>query len=183
MRPVSLGGKNLDLAAWIELSRIGSRASLDRTVPGKVQASRRVVEQALLEKRTVYGVNTGFGKLASVPIPESKLTSLQHNLLLSHACGVGEPLAVEVSRLALALRLHALTQGCSGVRLELCETMLALFNADLVPVIPSQGSVGASGDLAPLAHMALPLIGRGEVHAGKGRISGRSAMRRIGLPS
>jgi histidine ammonia-lyase len=162
------------------LSRLGTRLRLDKSVAAKVRASRRVVENALAEGRSVYGVNTGFGKLSNVLIPAAKLATLQKNLLLSHACGVGEDLPVDVSRLAFALRLNAICLGCSGVRVELLHLMRELYNADLVPVIPSQGSVGASGDLAPLAHMALPLIGRGEVHDGRKKISGKAALRRIG---
>lgn len=177
---IALGGKKLSLADCIALSQLGTRIRMDRSVAARVRASRQVVEQAIAEGRTVYGVNTGFGKLSNVLIPEPKLAALQKNLLLSHACGVGENLPVEVSRLAFALRLNALCLGCSGVRTELLELMLAFYNADLVPVIPAQGSVGASGDLAPLAHMALPLIGKGEAHDGKRQISGKSALRRLG---
>jgi histidine ammonia-lyase len=148
-----------------------------------VRRSRAVVEAALAAGGSVYGVNTGFGKLANVSIEPAQLGTLQRNLLLSHATGVGEPLPVPVAQLAFALRIHNLARGFSGVRPELLETMIALFNAGYVPVIPCQGSVGASGDLAPLAHMALPLLGRGELHDGHGgrRIRPRTALRKLGL--
>ena len=127
----------------------------------------------------MYGINTGFGKLAGVRIADEQLGQLQRNLLLSHATGVGEPLTVAQSRLAFALRIHNLALGSSGVRRELIEQAIALWNADMIPVIPSQGSVGASGDLAPLSHMALPLIGCGEVHCDGKVLSGAAALRRL----
>ncbi len=112
---------------------------------------------------TIYGVNTGFGDLASVRIPEEKLETLQERLLLSHAAGMGEPLADEVVRVMLVLRANTLAQGHSGVRPLVIDRLLGLLAADLLPVVPSRGSVGASGDLAPLAHLALPLLGYGSV--------------------
>ncbi len=128
-----------------------------------IETSRKVIEKVLADGKTVYGVNTGFGRLANKSIPEDKLKLLQKNLILSHATGVGSPLSVGVSRLMLFLRIRALSRGCSGVRVELVERLIELFNRDLIPVIPQQGSVGASGDLAPLAHMALCLLGMGEI--------------------
>jgi histidine ammonia-lyase len=145
-----------------------------------VQQSRAVVDKAVAKGATMYGINTGFGKLAGVRIADEQLSQLQKNLLLSHATGVGEPLRVEQSRLAFALRIHNLALGYSGVRLELLEQAIALWNADLIPVIPSQGSVGASGDLAPLSHMALPLIGFGHVHADGGVLTGGQALAKLG---
>jgi histidine ammonia-lyase len=112
--------------------------------------------------------------------PTNSSASLQRNLLLSHATGVGEPLPQEQSRLAFALRIHNLALGFSGVRIETLEQAMALWNGGYLPVIPAQGSVGASGDLAPLSHMALPLIGCGEVHAGDEVITGAEALRRLG---
>ncbi|HHI79438.1 MAG TPA: histidine ammonia-lyase [Planctomycetes bacterium] len=125
--------------------------------------SRAVIEEVLAAGRTVYGVNTGFGRLAHVRIADDQLQQLQRNLILSHATGVGEPLSIGVSRLMLLLRIKALCRGCSGVRVALVERLIDLFNRNWIPVIPQQGSVGASGDLAPLAHMALCLLGMGEV--------------------
>lgn len=168
------------MTSLVALSRGGVRIKLSRSVRAQIVRSRAEVEQCIADGATTYGINTGFGKLAGVRIPDDQLVWLQQNLLLSHASGVGEPLGIEVSRLALALRIHNLALGYSGVRLKLLEQAIALFEADLIPVIPSQGSVGASGDLAPLSHMALPLIGRGEVHCGAKTISGKQALRRIG---
>lgn len=181
MRPTSLGNADLDLPTLVALGRADSRVVLGPKARKAVQRSRAVVDRAVASGATMYGINTGFGKLAHVRIESDKLSLLQRNLLLSHATGVGDPLPVETSRLAFALRIHNLAMGYSGVRLELLERMVAMFNAGLVPVIPSQGSVGASGDLAPLAHMALPLIGHGEVHFGNKVISGAHALKRLGV--
>jgi histidine ammonia-lyase len=176
---IQLGEPDLPLSTLIAASRPGARLALTAASRRKVQASRAVVERAVADGATMYGVNTGFGKLAGVRIPQAQLAQLQRNLLLSHATGVGEPLPQAQSRLAFALRIHNLALGFSGVRLELLEQALALFNAGFVPVIPSQGSVGASGDLAPLSHMALPLIGCGEVHDGAAVLPAARALARL----
>ncbi|MFO0984265.1 MAG: histidine ammonia-lyase [Planctomycetota bacterium] len=139
------------------------RLSLSPPVLARVARARAVIERVLASGEAVYGVNTGFGKLARVRIPPQDLERLQENLLLSHACGVGPCLPLQEARAVLALRIVALAQGYSGVRAELLERLLAIYNGGLVPAIPEQGSVGASGDLAPLAHMALLLLGKGEV--------------------
>ncbi len=179
MPTIRLGEPSLPLITLVALSRPGSRIALAPAAKQAVARSRAVVDQAVAGGATMYGINTGFGKLAGVRIPSDQLAQLQRNLLLSHATGVGEPLPLEQSRLAFALRIHNLALGYSGVRLQLLEQAMALFNAGMTPVIPRQGSVGASGDLAPLSHMALPLIGFGEVHDGDAVISGAAALRRL----
>lgn len=180
MPTILLGDPSLSLATLVRLGLPGQRIALTKQARENVQRSRAVVERAVAGGATMYGINTGFGKLAGVRIPDDQLERLQENLLLSHATGVGEPLAVDASRLAFALRIHNLALGFSGVRLALLEQALALWNGGFVPVIPSQGSVGASGDLAPLSHMALPLIGRGQVHDGGRVISGAAALKKLG---
>jgi histidine ammonia-lyase len=150
----------------------------------RVAKARRCLDDLLASGATIYGVNTGFGKLASQRIEPSEVLALQENLLRSHAVGVGALLPVNVSRLALALRANALAKGYSGVTVELVERLIELFNRGVVPAIPEQGSVGASGDLAPLAHLALVLMGEGHAFAnsrGTGVVSGRAALRRAGL--
>ncbi len=137
--------------------------SIDSSAWEAVHASARVVQRAAQGNEPVYGVNTGFGKLANQRISQAQLDTLQVNLIRSHSVGVGEPLAPAVVRLMLALKAASLARGYSGVRVGIIETLLAVHNAGLVPYIPSQGSVGASGDLAPLAHMALALMGEGEM--------------------
>jgi histidine ammonia-lyase len=141
-------------------------------------AVRHIVEN----DQVVYGINTGFGKLASTRIGNDHLAELQRNLVLSHSVGTGEPLAAPVVRMVLATKAVSLARGHSGVRPALVDALLALFNAGVVPSIPCKGSVGASGDLAPLAHMACVLIGEGEATLADGKVvSGAEAMRSIGL--
>ena len=128
-----------------------------------VSVSRKIVERALLDGDAHYGINTGFGVLANKRITRDDLAILQKNILLSHACGVGDPIPPEITRLMLQLKIHSLSLGYSGVSEQTFMQLLELEDKDILPCIPSRGSVGASGDLAPLAHMCLPLIGRGEV--------------------
>jgi histidine ammonia-lyase len=144
--------------------------------------SRKVVEEVLRTDRVVYGVNTGFGKLSDVRIPPEDLKTLQKNLILSHACGMGPALSAPEIRALLALKINALLSGYSGARPAVVEYLLKLLQQDVLPVIPEQGSVGASGDLAPLAHAALVLIGEGEAEVQGRRVSGAEALRAIGLP-
>ena len=141
---------------------LDARMAALRTDARPVRRSRAVVEQALQSGEAHYGINTGFGALAAKRISDDQLRQLQRNILLSHACGVGDPVPKSVSRLMLRLKIHALGLGNSGISEETFAALLAIEDADLVPWIPSRGSVGASGDLAPLAHMSLPLIGLGE---------------------
>ncbi len=194
---LELNGDNLTLS---EAERILhgqiEHLSLAPAARRRVEAARRCVTEKLGEGATLYGVNTGFGKLANQRIEPHEILALQENLLRSHAVGMGPLLGIGVSRLALALRIQALAKGFSGVTVNLIEQLLALFNRGVVPAIPEQGSVGASGDLAPLAHLALVVIGEG--HAviarpgadaeanGKPRarhrvLSGRAALQRVHL--
>lgn len=179
MAKILLGEPNLPLTTLVALSRPKNRIALTDKSKARVDKCRAIVDKAVKKGATMYGINTGFGKLAGVRIPDDQLGQLQKNLLLSHATGVGEPLSLEQSRLAFALRIHNLALGSSGVRRKLIDQAIALWNADMIPVIPSQGSVGASGDLAPLSHMALPLIGCGEVHHDGKRISGAKALEKL----
>lgn len=180
MAKILLGEPDLPLATLVALSRAKNRIALTERSRRGVVKCRAIIDKAVAKGATMYGINTGFGKLAGVRIPDDQLGQLQKNLLLSHATGVGEPLTVEQSRLAFALRIHNLALGSSGVRPELIDQAIALWNADMIPAIPSQGSVGASGDLAPLSHMALPLIGCGEVHHGGRVIAGATALKKLG---
>jgi histidine ammonia-lyase len=163
-----------DLAASMEALRAGHEA-LDR--------SREIVMAALADGRAHYGINTGFGVLANRRIDPARLSELQQNLLLSHACGVGEPVPPEITRLMLRLKIHALGLGQSGISRSTFEQLLTFDRLGLTPWVPSRGSVGASGDLAPLAHLCLPLIGRGEVwnENESGKKSAAEAMRLLGI--
>jgi histidine ammonia-lyase len=147
----------------------------------RMSAAREVVERAVAEGRRVYGVSTGFGLLANTPIAPSDLRELQRRIVLSHATGSGDPLDREVVRAMLLLRARTLAQGYSGVRPVVVDTLLALLDAGVTPLIPEHGSVGASGDLAQLAHLALPLIGEGEVELEGERMPAREGLRRVGL--
>lgn len=137
--------------------------SISDAAQERIRLSRRLVEQWVERGETIYGVTTGFGEFANVSIPRDELKHLQLNLIRSHSAGTGEPLSLEVSRAMLLLRANALAKGCSGIRLEVIEFLLELLARDIIPVIPSRGSVGSSGDLAPLSHLALALIGEGVV--------------------
>src|SRR6478752_320053 len=146
-----------------------------------VRASAELVRKATEGDAPVYGVNTGFGKLATTRIARDDLAVLQLKLLRSHAVGVGEPMPEPVVRLILLLKAASLARGFSGVREEVIDTLVALHNKGLTPVIPCQGSVGASGDLAPLAHLSLPLIGEGEVFFAGERMPASQGLERAGL--
>jgi histidine ammonia-lyase len=147
----------------------------------RMKASRAVVDRLVAANETAYGINTGFGKLASVRISAEQVRQLQINLVRSHACGVGTPLSVAETRAMMLLRANALAKGLSGVRPVVVETLCAMLNAGVHPVIPSQGSVGASGDLAPLAHLAQVVIGEGEAHLKHEGLTGAEAMKRAGI--
>ena len=169
------------LAQLETLWRGGAAARLDPGAREGIDRAAALVERAADGNAAVYGVNTGFGKLASVKIAAGDTAQLQRNLILSHCCGVGEALDAATTRLMLALKLLSLGRGASGVRREICALIEGMLAAGVVPVIPVQGSVGASGDLAPLAHMAAVMIGEGQAsHAGE-TLPGGDALRRAGL--
>ncbi len=162
---LELDGTGLTLESFRQVALEGRQCRLAAAARADVERSRRLVEELAGrgDAPAIYGVNTGFGDLARVRIPGDKLRLLQERLLLSHAAGVGEPLPAPAVRGMLLLRANTLARGYSGVRVVLIERLLELLERDLLPVVPSRGSVGASGDLAPLAHLALPLIGRGRL--------------------
>jgi len=174
-------GPPLDLRAVLAVAREGAEVVLNPAFRDRLVRGRAHVERLLKEGRVVYGVTTGFGRLAQVRIPLEHTRTLQRNLLLSHAMGVGEALPRDVVRAMLLLRAQSLAQGHSGVRPELVDLLLEMLNRGVHPVVPSQGSVGASGDLAPLAHLALPVIGEGLAEYGGEVLPGREALRRTGL--
>jgi histidine ammonia-lyase len=146
-----------------------------------ITAARAVIDTLAAEGRKVYGVTTGFGHLSKVRIPQEQQVDLQHNLLRSHAAGVGEPLSEDVTRAMLLLLAASLARGNSGVRVEIVQLIIDLLNTRITPIIPSRGSVGASGDLAPLAHLALVLVGEGEASYHGQSLSGQEALQQAGL--
>lgn len=158
-----------------------STVELSPGVSVAMEPARRLVREVVAEGRTVYGITTGFGALANTRIPSDQVEDLQVNLLRSHAAGVGEPVPPEWVRAMLLLRARTLSQGHSGVRVQVVEGLLQLLRRDILPVVPSRGSVGASGDLAPFAHLALPLIGEGEVSVDGARVDSASALAEAGI--
>ncbi len=178
---ILIDGSSLTIAD-VEAVAVGAaRARLAAAARERMAGTRRVVEEILASGRVVYGVNTGFGKLAEVRVSPDQLERLQLNLLRSHACGVGEPFGEPVVRAMLLLRANVLATGHAGCRPEIVERLLEFLDLGLHPVVPSQGSVGASGDLAPLSHLALPLVGEGEATWRGERLSAGEALRRAGL--
>jgi len=179
--PLELTGRDLTIAQVAAVARHGRQAALATEARERMLASRSVIEEVVAAGRTVYGVTTGFGDLADVRIDPAHTADLQRNLVRSHAAGVGAPLPTDVVRAMLVLRANALAVGLSGVRVAVAELLCAMLNARIHPLIPSRGSVGASGDLAPLAHLALVMIGEGEAEAGGSRMPGGAALERSGL--
>ena len=178
---LSIDGESLTIGNVVDVARNGVKTKLASEALEKIKESRAVVETAIKEGRVAYGVNTGFGDLASISIDMKDLAKLQVNLVRSHSAGVGDPFPQEVVRAMMLLRANALAKGYSGVRTEVIQTLLDMLNAEVTPVVPQQGSVGSSGDLAPLAHMALVMIGEGEACYNGRRQSGREAMKGAGV--
>lgn len=147
----------------LEIAKNPSKAKLNKQAKDQILKSKKNVQKIVESDRTVYGINTGFGPLCDVKISEEETAQLQHNLIISHAVGVGKPIDKELSKIMMIAKVHALSKGFSGVSLEVIERLVLMLEKDIIPVIPEQGSVGASGDLAPLAHMVLPLLGLGQV--------------------
>src|SRR5882672_3921132 len=184
MDPLLIDGESLSLDHVAQVAIDRRRVALHPEAAKKMSRSRSVVEAIVDENRTVYGISTGFGKLSDVHVGHEQLTQLQHNLVRSHASGVGDPFSEEEVRALILLRANVLAKGLSGARPVISERLCDLLNHHVYPVIPCRGSVGASGDLAPLAHLALVLIGEGEVFSASGtaRVTGREALEGIGVP-
>lgn len=181
MKPIALSGEHLTLDQVWDIVHRQRPVVLPREVAERLAASRSMVTRYLDEGRPIYGVTTGFGRFADVVIPDGDRALLQLNLIRSHAAGVGEPFPPQVARAMVLLRANALAKGFSAVRPIVVERLIDFLNRDVVPVIPSQGSVGASGDLAPLAHLALVLVGEGEAWVRGRRLSGAEALREAGI--
>jgi histidine ammonia-lyase len=175
---VLLNGNDLSLEEVLEVARNNRRVELAPEAREKMAASRKLIDKWVDEKRVIYGVNTGFGSMQHEIIPPEKVEQLQENILLSHAAGVGNPMPEEVVRAMMVLRANALAKGYSGIRVEVIERLLEILNKQVSPVVYEQGSVGSSGDLAPLAHMSLVLIGRGEAFYMGQRLPGLEALRK-----
>ncbi|MXP49207.1 histidine ammonia-lyase [Pantoea sp. Eser] len=171
----------VDLATLRTIYQGNVTLSLDQQARQAIADAQQTVEAIVASGKVVYGINTGFGKLAQTQIPADRLADLQRNLVLSHSVGLGELLPDNVTRLVVATKIISLARGHSGVRIELVEALLALFNAGVMPCIPEKGSVGASGDLAPLAHMSLMLLGEGQVRLNGALIPATEGLASVGL--
>src|SRR5689334_25396754 len=178
---VSLTGNDLTFAQLYAVALRGGTVGLAPTAVERMNASRAVVERLVASGATAYGINTGFGKLASARISPEQVRQLQLNLVRSHASGVGAPLSEAETRALMVLRANALAKGLSGIRPRVVETLCQMLNTKVHPVIPSQGSVGASGDLAPLAHLAHVIIGEGQAVFRDEALPGNEAMKRAGI--
>src|SRR5690606_2952395 len=154
--------RQLSLDTIRQIWRGGLSLKLSDAALIDMEASSAIIQKIIQKGDAAYGINTGYGKLAQTRIPDDELELLQKNLILSHSVGVGEPLSHPVVRLIVAWKVASLARGFSGIRPVVVERLLAMYNADIMPVIPAKGSVGASGDLAPLSHMTLALMGQGD---------------------
>ena len=182
MDPLLIDGETLTIQGVYEVAFERKRVALHPDAAKRMSRSRSVIEAIVNEDRAVYGVSTGFGKLSDVHIGQDQITPLQHNLVRSHASGVGDPFSEEECRALMLLRANVLAKGLSGARPVVAERLCDLLNHHIYPVVPCRGSVGASGDLAPLAHLTLVLIGEGEVFSESTKITGREALEAIGVP-
>ena len=179
MKEYVIGDAPLGIGDLAAVAREGRRVALGEAARERLAAARAVVDQVVAEERVAYGVTTGFGQLATTHIPVDKVRELQQNLVRSHAVGVGAPLGRDVVRAAMLIRASTMSKGYSGVRAEVVELLVGMLNADVVPYVPSRGSLGASGDLAPSAHVVLAMLGEGEVL--EGREPSGPALRAAGL--
>lgn len=182
MKTVSIDGKSLTMRDVVEVARHrDARVKLAPAALDQIRRSRAVVERAVAERRVIYGLTTGFGLLKNVTIPPEKTVELQENLIRSHCVGVGRPFAEEIVRAAILIRVNSLAAGYSGIRESVLDALLALINEQVYPYVPEQGSVGASGDLAPLSHLVLALMGEGECWKDGRRVPATDELRRAGI--
>lgn len=181
MTELFIDGNSLTIEDVYNVARGGVKIGITGEACQRVDKARSLVERYVNENRVEYGITTGFGKFSDVIISKDETDELQYNLIRSHSCGVGEPLPIETVRAVMLLRANALAKGYSGIRLSTLNTLIEMLNKDVIPMIPSKGSLGASGDLAPLAHMALVLIGEGEAYYQGKRMPGGEAMGLAGI--
>ena len=173
-----IGSKRLNISLIEDIISKNRKIRLSKNSIIKIKKSRNYLEKSVSDKSLIYGVNTGFGSLCENKIPINQINKLQENLLVSHACGVGNIIPKDIAKIILILKIHALSLGYSGVRLSLINFLIKLYNKDITPVIYEQGSLGASGDLAPLAHLSLPIIGKGNVYYNGKIITSKNALKK-----
>jgi histidine ammonia-lyase len=181
MHRVFINGESLSIEDVVAVARENACVIIPKSVKEKVHKCRLVLEKLVKERRVIYGVTTGFGALGNIGIAPEDFRKLQINLIRSHSTGVGEPLSREVTRALMLLRANTFAKGNSGIKLETLETLVEMINKGVHPVIPQEGSVGASGDLAPLSHMALVMIGEGEAEFNGSVLDGRKALEKAGI--
>ncbi len=181
MNTIKLDGNNLTLEALIEISRNDAKIELSEDAIERMQASRNLVDDYVNEERVVYGITTGFGLFADVVISKEQTKLLQKNLILADCCSVGDPYPDEIVRAAMLLRINALAKGFSGIRLSTVQLLIDMLNHGIHPIIPEKGSVGASGDLSPLAHIVLVMLGSGEANYKGEVVEGLDALKKAGL--
>lgn len=180
---VMIDGQSLTIDLVMDVARFGHKVELAEEARQKVVKARKFVDEIVDAKKVVYGITTGFGKFSDVVISKEETKDLQRNLIISHSCGVGNPLSEEISRAIMLLRVNNLAKGHSGVQTQTIDTLIRMLNEGVSPIIPEKGSLGASGDLAPLSHMVLVMLGLGEATYKGERLSGAEAMERAGIPT
>ena len=182
MSRITINGNQLTIEQVVQVARCGYEIEIEAAAQAAITRSREIVDRFVDEKRNVYGITTGFGKFSDIAISKEETKELQRNLIISHACGVGPFLSEEISRAIMVLRVNALSKGFSGIRLSTVMTLVDMINKGVTPLIPEKGSLGASGDLAPLSHMVLVMLGLGEALYKGEQLSGAEAMSRAGIP-
>jgi len=181
MGKIIIDGKSLTIEKVVHIARGKEAVLISGDAYDKVRESRKIVDEIVKNDVVKYGITTGFGKFADVTITQDDCKTLQRNLIISHACGFGEPFSIDETRAIMLLRINNLVKGYSGIRVETLNTLLEMLNKGVTPIIPQKGSLGASGDLAPLAHMVLPMLGEGEAVFNGERMSGKKAMELAGI--
>ena len=183
METIILTGNTLTLEQVAQICRFGAPVAISEDAKRLILESREVVEKIVAEDRVVYGITTGFGKFSDVVITGEECKTLQKNLIITHAVGAGEAFANEISRGIILLRINNLAKGFSGARIETVQTMIDMLNKGVTPIVPQKGSLGASGDLAPLSHMVLPMLGLGKAEYQGEIMDGAEAMKKAGIPT
>lgn len=181
MKKILIDGNSLTIEEVVNVSRNGYQVELTNQALSKVKVARDLVDNLVDSEKISYGITTGFGKFSDIAISKDDAKQLQRNLIISHACGVGEPLDEDIVRAIMLLRVNALSKGHSGIRIETLQTLVEMINKGVHPIIPEKGSLGASGDLAPLSHMVLTMIGEGEAVYNGERLSSKEAMQKAGI--
>ncbi len=181
MQDILLGFDNMTIEDLVAIARNGAGVQLTKASEERIVKTRKLIEKLLRKEKAIYGITTGFGALSDVTIPKKDSATLQTNILMSHAAGVGNPLEEEIVRATLALRIKDMARGHTGIRLETLLQLIRLLNEKICPVVPEKGSVGASGDLVPLAHLSLVLLGMGEAFYKGKRLSGKEALKKCGM--